>query len=198
MAGTLDGIDRSSSSNRSRDDAPEKKVHEPPNQKVGILKALLGIGDLKSSLFILSKFNWLVGPHPEIADLLLRILNVVLEPAYAHLSRASSGVSRGFSQRQSFYSTTEKKIVPAATLPTYLTAWACHGAVPGCNFNYFWAEWKERLPISENVEEVMSTVVHLLRFVGPQAHRNMAFLTKLIRLGASDLSTRKIVSAPSR
>ncbi|EEB90990.1 hypothetical protein MPER_10727 [Moniliophthora perniciosa FA553] len=54
----------------------QKKPAEPkdtPNQKAGLVGALLAVGALRPAIAILTKFKWLVDAHPELADLLIRV-----------------------------------------------------------------------------------------------------------------------------
>lgn len=84
MAAPLESRSRSSATTTDSK-KPTASASEPkriPNQKLGILSALLGIGALRPALAILSKHRWMVDAHPEIADLLLRILRHSVDPLY--------------------------------------------------------------------------------------------------------------------
>ncbi|OAV88067.1 hypothetical protein PTTG_29171 [Puccinia triticina 1-1 BBBD Race 1] len=60
------------------------KSRSAPNQKAGLLSALLSIGALHESLFILSIPNhqYLAHQDPNISALFLRLVDVALDPAY--------------------------------------------------------------------------------------------------------------------
>ncbi|EJT97719.1 hypothetical protein DACRYDRAFT_72082, partial [Dacryopinax primogenitus] len=59
---------------------------EPPNHKMGLLRALLSVGALRPALWILTKHPWMFGPYSALADLYLRLLQCSLEPLYSRIS----------------------------------------------------------------------------------------------------------------
>ncbi|KAF6746079.1 hypothetical protein DFP72DRAFT_1152909 [Ephemerocybe angulata] len=63
------------------DKKPEKKETKS-NKIVGLLSALLAVGALRPAFSILTRFPWLVDPHPEIADLLLQMLRHSISVLY--------------------------------------------------------------------------------------------------------------------
>ena len=81
-----------SSSSKARPAAPEPKKEEvvekeAPNQKLGLLNALLSVGALRPAISILSKFSWMVDAYPELADLMLRVLKHSITPLFDSHSR---------------------------------------------------------------------------------------------------------------
>ncbi|EPQ27722.1 uncharacterized protein PFL1_04859 [Pseudozyma flocculosa PF-1] len=59
---------------------------EAPNQILGLTKAFLGLGRLDHALFILTRYPWLCGAYPEVADAYIRLLKVSISPAYDEIS----------------------------------------------------------------------------------------------------------------
>ena len=66
----------------SPDPAPESK--DPPNQKAGLLVALLSVGALRPALALLTKFRWLVDAYPEILHLFIHMMK------HSHVALRSS------------------------------------------------------------------------------------------------------------
>nr|GAT53854.1 predicted protein [Mycena chlorophos] len=171
--------------------APEaKKTADPkklPNQKVGLLGALLAVGAMKPAVAILSKFPWFIDAHPEIADLMLRILKYSIAPLYdAHL--VPKGRSPGFSQPRARYGNTGVTLPPPRK--PILTLWA---PTPPCtsthDFVFFFPNWTERVPVCSTLDDLVDVIEPLVAFVGPQVSRDTLFFTKLLRLGKVHVQT---------
>ena len=173
--------------------AQPEKVVEPANSRVGLLRALLSIGALEAAFFILSKYSWICDPHPDIADLLMRLCNHSINELYK--SRASPFAAKpdearakqaSLTQGRQRYSPTDKKMVPAATPQTSITGRPID--IPKTfdkvwrDSTYFFAEWKDRLPIVKSSEELFDLVSQMLKLIGVHAGRNLEFLTRLLRL----------------
>lgn len=203
MAASLDSSDlprqgSSSSAAAEKSAAAKSKPKEMPNQKVGLLKALLGIGEMDSAMFLFSKFAFLSGPFPDIADLTLRITKECLKPAFAPHSKASRHLNSdegeqqdlGFGGMKQRYSTTEHRLVEPPPLRCVLTGRACPATLPGTDLVYFFAEWRDRLPVNaeSSPEHSLAVVVRLLRFVGPYLSRDLLLLHQLLTIGVSAVS----------
>jgi THO complex subunit 2 len=154
---------------------------EPPNQKVGLLVALLSVGALRPALVLLSKFRWLVDAHPEIADLLIRVMKHSLAPLYdQHLVTKLRNPSNV--QPRARWSATG--VVPAPARKFMLTF--CAPTPPGtstADFVYFFPFWAERVPICSTLEDLIDVIEPLMAFVGLHISREPVFLTKFARLG---------------
>lgn len=209
MAASLDNSDlpRSGSGASAAGDKAAKETtaqKQMPNQKVGLLKALLGIGELESALFIFSKFAFLSGPFPDIADLTLRLIRASIEPAFRPHSRTLKSrtgaeaevTSQDGSDVPEFgglrkrYSNAEHKLVDAPALQQILTGQACPRVAPGIEHNYFFAEWRDRLSISHNSspEESLDFTIRLLKYAGPYLCRDVSLLHQLLTIGAEAMS----------
>lgn len=163
----------------------EQRPAKPmPVQKAGLLKAMLAIGDLQHSIFLLSRFYWISGPHPEVADLLCRLLHVSIEPAYSEL-RPSKKLPTDISCRLSIskarphppllpeqtVTLTAEAILPPSTLST--------------RYEYFYLSWKDQVPICASLDHVLETLTPLLKFIGLRIHRDVLLVTKLCRIGVA-------------
>ncbi|KAK7060210.1 THO2 plays a role in transcriptional elongation [Paramarasmius palmivorus] len=168
--------------------AEPKKAAEPkdpPNQKAGLVGALLAVGALRPAIAILTKFTWLVDAHPELADLLIRILKHSLNPLYgAHF--VSKGLP-GFSTPRSRYGTTGVMSPPSRKHT--LTLWApTPPNTQSTEFVFFYPDWVDSVPICTNLSDIADVIEPLMRFVGPHIYRDTMFITKLTRLGQKQLA----------
>lgn len=187
MAAPLESRSRSSATT-SDSKKPTASSSEPkriPNQKLGILLALLSIGALRPALAILSKYRWMVDAHPEIADLLLRILRHSVNPLYqsnqVHKERSPS-----YTQPKARYTgsgtlqTPTRKVMLSTMAPTPTPTSAVE-------WMYFYPLWKDRVPLATTMEDLVDVVEPLMGFVGLQISRDPIFMTKFMRLGRSQI-----------
>lgn len=171
-----------------------KDPKDPPNQKSGLLKALLSMGAIRPSLFILSKFPWLVASHPELADIFLQMIRVSLSPIYEPLSFASRAVSAKSQPH------TGRIIIESGHAPKILAKkklLVVQAPVPpGNNFTdfvYFYPAWDRTVPICTTRAEISNVIEPLMRFVGVNAYRDVGLLTRLCRIGKAELTQVSLV-----
>jgi len=161
--------------------SPTAESKDPPNQKVGLLVALLSVGALKPGLALLTKFPWLVDAYPEIADLLIRVMKYSLATLYdQHLVTKPRNPSNV--QPRARWSATG--VVPAPVRKPMLTM--CAPTPPGtstADFVYFFPFWAERIPICTTLDDLIDVIDPLMAFVGLHVSRDPVFLTKFARLG---------------
>ncbi|KAF7355034.1 THO complex subunit 2 [Mycena sanguinolenta] len=177
----------------------QKKAADPkktPNQKVGLLTALLSVGALKPALAIMSKFPWLVDAHPEIADLMLRVLKLSISPLYESLL-VTKERNPSFNQPRARYGTTGVSYPPPRK-PT-LTLWApTPPSTSTMDFVFFFPQWVERVPICSSLDDLVDVIEPLVAFVGVHISRDPLFLTKFSRLGRTHLQTTMSVDATAK
>lgn len=208
MAASLDSSDTpraatGEASSTSKSSSSRSKPKEMPNQKVGLLKALLGIGELDAAMFLFSKFAFLGGPFPDIADLALRIIKECLKPAFAAVSKSNSSSASqetesgteaaqglGFDGMRKRYSTTEHRLVEPPALRSVLSGRAKPPTQPATVSVYFFAEWRDRLPIQRDTtpEHALKVTTRLLRFVGPYLCRDLDLLHQLLSIGTQAMT----------
>ncbi|KAJ7667690.1 transcription factor/nuclear export subunit protein 2-domain-containing protein [Mycena polygramma] len=167
-----------------------KKAAEPkkvPNQKVGLLTALLAVGALKPAFAIMSKFPWLVNAHPEIADLMLRVLKLSISPLYDSLL-VNKERNPSFNVPRARYGTTGVSY-PSPRKPS-LTLWApTPPSTSTLDFVFFFPQWVERVPICSSLDDLVDVIEPLVAFIGVHISRDPLFLTKFLRLGRTHLQT---------
>ncbi|KAI0312477.1 transcription factor/nuclear export subunit protein 2-domain-containing protein [Amylostereum chailletii] len=168
---------------------PEVKV--TPNQKLGLLTALLSLGALRPAFAILSKFPWMTDAHPEIADLLIRVLKYSVTTLYEtkvpHKERNTS-----YTQPRTRYGAAG--VLPPPVRKPTLTLWA---PTPPCTsaleYVYFFPNWTERVPTCSTLDDLMDVVEPIMRFVGLHVSRDTLFLTKLLRLSKQHFQPAVVV-----
>lgn len=54
----------------------------PPEQRIQLAQALLSLGDVSAAQYFLAKYPWIAQSHPDIADLILRLIAHALEDVF--------------------------------------------------------------------------------------------------------------------
>ena len=165
---------------------------EPPNQVLGLLKALLGIGHLKCALFILGRYPWLCGAYPHVADLYSRLLDVIIEPAYSTISLATQvpvASNNALATPRLRYDTKRQELVEGPVSSLRLTSQAPEPLPTLTNrFVYFYGNWKQDLPLC-TPSTLLPQFVPLLRVLGPHLYRNPVLFQRICRLGKIAIRT---------
>ncbi|CAL1701359.1 unnamed protein product [Somion occarium] len=167
-----------------------KKASEPkeiPNQKLGLLNALFSLGALRPAIALLSKFPWMVDAHPEVADLVLRVVKHSMQSLYDTTVGTKNGLS-SFTQPRARYGASG--VVSAPERRPQLTLWApTPPSTSTVDFTFFFPDWTDRVPISSSLRDLVDVVEPLLRFIGLHISRDPQFLAKFLRLARVDLLT---------
>jgi THO complex subunit 2 len=102
--------------------APAAEVPaDPPNARLGLLRALLSIGAFKQAYWILSTYSWICEPVPEMADLLLRLLSVsICIPVLDQEEYRGNQDRESLSTTAAVFCSGQKKCASAVTLIRYL------------------------------------------------------------------------------
>ncbi|GAA5893597.1 hypothetical protein JCM8208_000838 [Rhodotorula glutinis] len=176
-------------------------ARDPPNQRLGLLEALLSIGDSTHAFFILSTFPFLARVFPRVADLVNRLVAASIAPAYDPLSPSSgNGPAAQYAaeftaprNRPSASSSGTK--APSAVLPPpqqqqpTLTGSAFPNAQRG-TWTFFFPRWTERVPRAQGPEGVVELLEKVyLPFVGIHVARDFATFTKIVRVAVADLGS---------
>lgn len=186
MAAPLIDSSLGSGSSRPRQATPsEAKKPEPekemPNQKLGILNALLALGALRPALALLSKYRWIVDASPDIADLLLRVARHSIAGLYDTVIASQRDQKANFCVAKPRFGTTG--VAPAPERKPQLTLWApTPPSTSSTDFVFFFPQWTERIPLCNGMDDLVSVLEPLLRFVGLHVSRDPTFLTKFLRI----------------
>lgn len=182
MAAPLESSAQSSSRDSATESTKKPEEKQAPNQKYGLVTALLGIGALRPALSILSKFPWLTNAHPEIADLLIRIMRHSLEGLYQVKCPPKMERNPSYQQPRSRYGAAGLQPPPARK--SVLTL--CAPPPPGTSmvdYVYFFPDWTDRIPLCASFDDLQDVIEPIMAFAGLHISRDPLFLTKFLRLG---------------
>ncbi|KAG9071266.1 THO complex subunit 2 [Linnemannia hyalina] len=168
--------------------AAEPVVELPlPNQKVGITNALLAIGDVENALLVLANFPRLTASYPEMADLICRIIHVMIQGVYDQFSPSKRHPElvqdKGITNRYPTVPkgreiTTLRILSPRIPLSTSTQ-----------RYEFFYTKWADGLLRCDSIEDIVEFVHPLLTVVGVRIHRDTVLVTKLCRIGAGTLDS---------
>ncbi|PWN24056.1 hypothetical protein BCV69DRAFT_279956 [Microstroma glucosiphilum] len=187
--------------NADKDKEAELVTKNPPNQILGLLKALLSLGELKHAQFILGLYPWLVGCFPEVAELFARLLKVVVEPLYRTATSPAvpgvfseeflNGTRMRFNvQRQALFPSPPPRLVPTALAIEPIST---------AHSRYVFAfgdSWMRSLPQCRSQEDIGSILLPLLRLLGVHLHINVSLFQHVCRLGRAHLKNMMCEVAP--
>lgn len=179
---------RGSDRNDTRADSTEASTPgEPPNQKVGLLSALLAVGALLPAFSILSKFPWLVQAYPEVADLVLRVTNASIRPLMdsmassqlaQHASQTSRPIAR-YSERQTDVLVVKHALVLVA--PTPMDTMTRRHV-------FYYPDWEKAVPRCSTVGDVPVVLQPMLEVCGALLSRDVPLIGRLCRMAQSCVS----------
>ncbi|GIK00401.1 THO complex subunit 2 [Aspergillus viridinutans] len=172
----------------------EDELPEPSDQKVMLLKSLLAIGALPESLFILSKFPWLMDAYPELPEYIHRILHHSLSKVYNSLrplptaeelreqqqipSQDQGGLAKG---QIRLTSAPARRVLRWAQLDKDDTN-------DGTDYRFYWDDWADNIPVCQSVDDVFALCSSLLNISGHKIGLDPSLLAKLARIGKSSLT----------
>lgn len=164
-----------------------KKVidSKPPNQKAALVGALLSVGALRPAFAILTKFPWFVDAHVELADLVLRILRHSIAPLY-DTAFVLKERNPSFTQPRVRYAPSGTLVTPARKPQLTLVAPTPPSSAT-TEFVFFFPDWSEWVPLSTTPEDLVDVIEPLMSFVGLHISRDPLFISKVTRLGRSQL-----------
>ena len=210
MAGALVDDDAPSSAagaSKSAASADKKKAEgeaakkDPPNQKLGLLKAMLSLGDVAHSMFVLSQWPVLVSMEGELADLLLRLVGVSLEGVYKEKASISRGWKESWreemcAEKLKYKSEKERKEElssgkekGAAVKERWLTGQALPStSVKNLEAVFFFSRWRERIPRAGDFDEALEVLEKLWGPVlGVWWSRDFGQFSRVCRIIRADL-----------
>ncbi|KZW03863.1 hypothetical protein EXIGLDRAFT_715906 [Exidia glandulosa HHB12029] len=168
-------------------DKEKDKPKDPPNQRLSLLQALLALGALEPAFDILSHVPWLPSASPEVAELLLRLAHHSLNPLYESTVNRHERYHQAVMGAKAKFSPTSG-LVPAAAKKLALTAYApTPPSTATTDYVFFYPQWSEWVPVCRQHSDVRDVVEPILRFVGVQVFRDPEFMTKLCRVGKTQV-----------
>jgi THO complex subunit 2 len=179
-----DAPSTSGTSTTGEGDVPAAKPRSPPEQRISLLQALLAIGDIPASQYLLAKFPWVAQRNPQIADLILRIVGNALEPLYRSILPGFESSEEIVDDRLDKDHTRGKEIVP--------TLWApCPPETPTKIFRFFYPAWKDDLEVWSSWEDIQKKGMRWLALVRGLGGRANGVMAKICRIGAIHFASLK-------
>ena len=172
----------------------EDELPEPSDQKVLLLKSLLAIGALPESLFILSKFPWLMDVYPELPEFIHRILHHCLSKVYSSLRPLPS--VDGLREQQQIPSLDQSNVGKGQLRltqapPRRVLRWAqldVEDTNDGTDYRFYWDDWADNVPICQSVDDVFALCSSFLNLSGHKIGQDASLLSKLARIGKDSMS----------
>ncbi|KAG2043203.1 transcription factor/nuclear export subunit protein 2-domain-containing protein [Suillus americanus] len=182
-------LESSSSSSQPRVEPTEVKKStvesKPPNQIAGLVNGLLSVGALRPAIAILTRIPWLVDAHPELADLILRALKYSIAPLY-DATFVLKERNPSFTQPRTRFSPTGTLVVPIRKYQLSLIA-PTPPSTASVDFVFFFPDWTQRIPLCTSFNDMVNVIEPLMSFIGLHISRDALFVTKITRLGRSQL-----------
>lgn len=186
MAAPLESTNSGSKARSETGEETKKGLDmKSPNQKAALICALLSVGALRPAFAILTKFPWFVDAHVELADLVLRVLRHSIAPLY-DATFVLKERNPSFTQPRARYGSTGSPLTPTRKLQLTSVA-PTPPSTATTEFVFFFPDWSERVPLSTTSEDLVDVIEPLMSFVGLHISREPLFVSKVTRLGRSQL-----------
>ncbi|CCF47990.1 hypothetical protein NDA11_007965 [Ustilago hordei] len=187
MAAPLtDESDPSSARKETDKAAKEAPAKELPLQIVGLLRFMLALGDLRHSLVVLTRYPWLCSAFNEIADPYIRLLNLIVQPAYEEISFSRMNppcASPTITSPRPRWDAKLQSALPPAVKNLVLTRKVPEPAPSiNCQHIFFYSDWSKSLPTCRSLDDVLRIFLPLLKVLGVCLWRDAALLQKVCRL----------------
>ncbi|KAF8138151.1 hypothetical protein EV363DRAFT_1292738 [Boletus edulis] len=123
--------------------------------------------------------------HVELADLVLRVLRHSIAPLY-DTAFVLKERNPSFTQPRARYSSTGVLLTPTRK-PQLTVVAPTPPSTATTEFVFFFPDWSERVPLSTTFEDLVDVIEPLMGFVGLHISRDPLFVSKVTRLGRSQL-----------
>ncbi|CAG8123717.1 unnamed protein product [Penicillium olsonii] len=172
----------------------EDELPDPSDQKVLLLKSLLAIGAIPESLFVISKFPWLMEAYPELPEFIHRILHHSLSKVYANFRPVFTtadfpGAQHMVSSDQNGQSKGQIALTPPPA--RRILRWAQldkEDTNDGTDYRFYWDDWADNIPICQSVDDVFALCSSFLNLSGHKIGQDASLLAKLVRIGKGSLA----------
>ncbi|KAL2316276.1 hypothetical protein POMI540_0224 [Schizosaccharomyces pombe] len=169
---------------------PEIKTAKP-SQKLGLLKSLLSIGDLSSSLLILGRYPFLLRAYPELSNLYHKLLHISISSIYANYSPLKllpNDVRERLKQPKFIPEDSRLREITLRppkekNLVFSLDPFADRFNKTESEVFYYFENYDEDIPILRNLTEFYNIAIPWLRLSGLALCHDPVLVTKLCRIG---------------
>lgn len=166
------------------------KLGEPEDQKAGLLAQLLLIGAIPESLYLLSRFPWLLDFYEPIVNHLNRLLRHMISKVYKDMDQTPkvaniegtkplpTGIPPivGEQDQPSFV----MKPTPGKKIKRHM-----HMEDLGDenDWAFYWEDWSDHVPVCQTIDDVFLLCSNLLNIAGAKIGTDAELFVKLIRIG---------------
>jgi THO complex subunit 2 len=178
--------------------APEnedkEELGEPTDQKVLLLTCLLTIGAIPESLFILGRFPTLTEAHPELLDLVNRILNHSIKDVYAAsrpitTEEAECPTKKISDPDQNGVPKGQVRLVQLQTRKQLRWPFPDkYDTNDNLSYRFYWDEWADNIPVCQTVDDIFTLCDTLLAISGVSIGKDAQLLSRLARIGTKNLA----------
>ncbi|KAJ5165310.1 uncharacterized protein N7500_007140 [Penicillium coprophilum] len=170
----------------------ENELPDPSDQKVLLLKSLLAIGAIPESLFVISKFPWLMEAYPELPEFIHRILHHSLNKVYVQFRPLSSIDDFPGAQYIVTSDQNSAKGQIGLTPPPArrVLRWAQldkEDTNDGTDYRFYWDDWADNIPVCQSIDDVFALCSSFLNLSGHKIGQDASLLAKLVRIGKGSL-----------
>jgi THO complex subunit 2 len=154
--------------------------------KVALLRCLLSVGSLHPSLYILTRFPYLPGAFPELADLIHRLVDYCIQPLYesvrnfAHLNAVSKPLPCS-AIKETVLALPNTPFVRSMLNPL------AEGYVGDKQCQFFYPNWTTELQQINDTQGLLDISELLVKFSGPLLSRSIPLLVRICRIGTFHL-----------
>lgn len=154
------------------------------NQKGQLCACLAAIGAIGKARQILSRVPVLYQLMPDIAENMCRLLNFIIEPAYAPLRPTFNTLAKAKPDRLQFAPSLWHLNCRVASFDV-LNAKKNHHVH---RYTFFYAGWSENLPLAMDFDSAFKNIRMLLASIGFYLSRDVTLVWKIIRIAKAHLA----------
>jgi len=163
------------------------------NQKLQVFKALLAVGLYWPSIYMLTRYPYLVYADKDISPMILRLFHKMIEPLKCQVIKLSSEDIKELTvEKQTAFSRGRETVeFEEFAYNSFEVFRPLHTGHTNRKFVYFYHEWDQGLPTAKSYEDLFELSAELLPFVGAKLGEDLQLMTLLSRFGVDDLTKSK-------
>ena len=185
----------------SKEDAPAAELPTPTNQKLALLKALLLLGAIPESLYILGRFPWLADVDVTLPPYLHRIVRHMLSRMTEELCPLRDRQELGDPRDQladtvvqsegtlRFSARPSKRPIKWFGLDEFYDK-------DGVEYKHYYGDWSDNIPVCQTADDVFSLCDTFIGYLGVKIGQDTVILGTLVRLAKKSLAEDE--SEPNR
>ncbi|CCH43570.1 THO complex subunit [Wickerhamomyces ciferrii] len=163
------------------------------NQKLQMLKSFLSVGLYWPSVYILTKYPFLVHAEKDIVPIMLRLFKEIVSPLKQRISVLTNDELKELKSQKStaFVRRTGNVSFEEFVYQDVEIFKVLHQNHTNKRFIFFYREWSEKIPISNTFEDLFKISSEFLSLAGAKIGEDPEFISLLSRFGVYDLEQSK-------